>query len=65
VVVVDVDATGAGIGGVVVVCSLVVVLVSVSGLLQPAANKAPAVSAAIVNIRSPGIMSVMASLQYH
>jgi hypothetical protein len=51
VVVVDVDATGAGIGGgvVVVVCSLVVVLVTVSGLLQAAANKAPAASAAIVN----------------
>jgi hypothetical protein len=60
-VVVVVDATGAGIGGgVVVVCSLVVVLVTVSGLLQAAANKALPASAAIVKIRRPGIVLVMA-----
>lgn len=59
---VDEDTTGAGVGGavVVVVCSLVVVFVTVGGLLQPTTNREPAESATIVKMRSLGIVLVMA-----
>jgi hypothetical protein len=65
VVVVDEDETGGGIGaGMLVVCSVVVVLETVGGgLLQPATNREPADSATIVKARRPGILLVMALLQ--